>query len=181
MRHTVFLGMGSNVGDSLGYISQAIKGVADFALTTVDTVSNVYQTEPVGVAAQNDFLNVAVGVGTELEFTELYTKIKQLEQTIGRKASIRWGPREIDIDLLLFDDLIVSTDHLTVPHRELDHRKFVLQPLSEIASNFVHPVFKKTISMLNKECGDTHAVRYSEEHSTQLQSIIHDSIADPAC
>jgi len=140
----------------------------------------VYQTEPVGDVRQNDFINLAVAVKTGLEYTMFHKKIKALEQTIGRKETVRWGPREIDIDLLLFDDIVVSTDSVKIPHREMINRKFVLQPLADIAPSVIHPVTRKSIAEMNAEVTDEHAVTCSEQFTTQLLSMINDSITDPS-
>ncbi len=179
MRHCVYLGLGSNVGDRIEFIAAAIRGIADFETTVVDAVSNVYQTEPVGTVQQNDFLNLAVSVQTDLSYQQFHQKMKWLEQEIGRTDSERWGPREIDIDLLLFDSLIVNTDIVRIPHGELIQRKFVLRPLSEIAPNKVHPILHKTIEELHNETTDSHSVMYSELHTSQLFALINDSITNP--
>ncbi|MDD8017144.1 MAG: 2-amino-4-hydroxy-6-hydroxymethyldihydropteridine diphosphokinase [Bacteroidota bacterium] len=179
MKHTVYLGLGSNVGNSVAYLADAIRSIARFEQTSVETVSEVYETEPVGDVAQNDFLNLAMCVHTGIDFQLFHKKIKALEQTIGRKETVRWGPREIDIDLLLFDDLVVDSDTLKIPHREVHQRKFVLQPLSEIAPDVIHPVLKKTITELNNESTDMHGIHYSELYTTQLFALINDSITDP--
>ncbi len=179
MRHLVYLGLGSNVGNSVEFIAEAIRGISRFDGTSVESISPVYQTEPVGGVAQNDFLNLAVCVKTEFEYQLFHKKIKELEQIIGRKETVRWGPREIDIDLLLFDNLIVETETLKIPHREVQNRKFVLQPLADIASNVVHPVFKKTIGEMNSECTDTHGIMFSDQFTSQLLLLINDSITNP--
>ena len=179
MKHSVYLGLGSNVGDRVEFLAAAIRGVADFDATVVDAVSNVYQTEPVGDVVQNEFLNLAVSVQTDLSYQQFHQKMKWLEQEIGRTESERWGPREIDIDLLLFDSVIVNTDDLQIPHREIIQRKFVLQPLSEIAPNKVHPIAHKTIEELHNETTDSHGVTYSEGHTSQLFALINDSITNP--
>jgi dihydroneopterin aldolase/2-amino-4-hydroxy-6-hydroxymethyldihydropteridine diphosphokinase len=179
MKHSVYLGLGSNVGESIGFIAAAIRGIADFEATVVDAVSTVYQTEPVGNVQQNDFLNMAVSVQTDLTVQQFHQKLKWLEKEIGRTESERWGPREIDIDLLFFDAMIITTDDLQIPHREIIQRKFVLQPLSEIAPNKVHPVLRKTIEELNNKTTDRHGVSYSEAHTSQLFALINDSITNP--
>ncbi len=179
MKHSVYLGLGSNVGDRIEFLAVAIRGIADFETTVVDAVSNVYQTEPVGNVQQNDFLNLAVSVHTDLSYQAFHQKMKWLENEIGRTESERWGPREIDIDLLMFDALIINTDVIRIPHGELIERKFVLQPLSEIAPNKVHPVVRKTIEELNNETTDSHGVTYSELHTSQLFALINDSITNP--
>ncbi|MDP1675855.1 MAG: 2-amino-4-hydroxy-6-hydroxymethyldihydropteridine diphosphokinase [Bacteroidota bacterium] len=179
MKHSVYLGLGSNLGDRIEFLAAAIRGIADFEMTVVDAVSNVYQTEPVGDVLQNEFLNLAISVQTDLSHQQFHQKMKWLEKEIGRTESERWGPREIDIDLLLFDSLIVNTDDLRIPHGEIVQRKFVLQPLSEIAPNKLHPIEQKTIEELHNETTDSHGVTYSELHTSQLFALINDSITNP--
>jgi 2-amino-4-hydroxy-6-hydroxymethyldihydropteridine diphosphokinase len=179
MKHFVYLGLGSNVGDRIEYLAAAIRGIADFEMTVVDAVSKVYQTEPVGDVRQNDFLNLAISIRTDLSYYDFHQKMKWLEKEIGRTESERWGPREIDIDLLIFDSLEINTESITIPHREIVNRKFVLQPLCEIAPNRVHPVLQKTIDELYSEMNDSHSVTYSEIHTSQLFALINDSITNP--
>ena len=179
MKHSVYLGLGSNVGDRIEFLAAAIRGISDFESTVVDSVSNVYKTEPVGNIKQNDFLNLAVSVQTDLSYQQFHQKMKWLEQKIGRTDSERWGSREIDIDLLLFDSLIINTSDLRIPHGEIIRRKFVLQPLSEIAPNKLHPIEHKTIEELHNETTDSHSVIYSELHTSQLFALINDSITNP--
>ena len=179
MKHSVYLGLGSNVGDRMEYLAAAIRGIADFDMTVVDDVSNVYKTEPVGDVPQNDFLNLCISVKTDLNHFAFHRRMKDLEQMIGRTESVRWGPREIDIDLLFFDAIVVNTSVLTIPHKEIINRKFVLQPLSEIAPLFVHPAYKKSLSELNNEAVDDHAIEYSEQFTTQLHTLTNDSITNP--
>lgn len=177
--HTVILGLGSNIGDRIEFIAAAIRAVADFERTVVDDVSGVYHTEPVGDVRQEYFLNLCVSVKTDLDPEEFHRKVKALERQIGRKRSERWGPREIDIDILLFDALIILTEQLTVPHREMVNRRFVLQPMAEIAPMMLHPVEKKSSRQMLEECTDAHTIEYSENFTSQLLALINDSIAHP--
>jgi len=179
MKHTVYLGLGSNVGHRIEFLAAAIRGLADFDMTVVDGVSNVYETEPVGDVPQQDFLNLAVSVRTDLDQKEFHRRMKWLEKEIGRTESERWGPREIDIDLLMFDNMVIDTDTVRIPHIELAKRKFVLQPLADIAPMAVHPVLHRTIEALNNETTDNHGVVHSELHTSQLFALINDSITNP--
>ncbi|MFA6468319.1 MAG: 2-amino-4-hydroxy-6-hydroxymethyldihydropteridine diphosphokinase [Bacteroidota bacterium] len=179
MKHAIYLGLGSNVGDKVEFLAAAIRGIADFDMTVVDAVSDIYQTEPVGTVVQDDFLNLAVSVRTDLTVEEFHAKMKWLEQEIGRKESERWGPREIDIDLLFFDAVIMETEKLRIPHRELVNRKFVLQPLADIAPMMIHPEEHKSIEELNNETTDCHRVVRSDMHTATLFALINDSITNP--
>lgn len=179
MKHTVYLGLGSNVGNRLEYLAAAIRSIPDIALTVVDEVSNVYETEPVGTVQQKEFLNIAVSVRTDLDADQFYEKIKWLERQIGRTESTRWGPREIDIDILLYDAAIISSETLEIPHVELEKRRFVLEPLSEIAPNVMHPTAQKTIEEILRTTNDRHTVSLSKEYTSQLEIMINDSITNP--
>jgi dihydroneopterin aldolase/2-amino-4-hydroxy-6-hydroxymethyldihydropteridine diphosphokinase len=177
--HSVLLGLGSNIGDRIEFIAAAVRAIADFDRTVVDDVSGVYHTEPVGEVQQDYFLNLCISVKTDLDPEEFHLKVKELERQIGRKKSERWGPREIDIDILLFDAMIIRTEQLTVPHREIVNRRFVLHPMAEIAPMMQHPVEKKSSRQMLEECTDTHSIEYSEKFTSQLLMLINDSIAHP--
>ncbi len=179
MNHTVYLGLGSNVGGRIEFLAAAVRGIAQFERTAVEAVSNVYETEPVGNVPQKDFLNLALSVRTGLPYDEFHARTKKLEKTIGRRVTERWGPREIDIDLLMYDALIVATEEITIPHAEMAKRKFVLLPLADIAKDAVHPVLRRTIGTLCAELSDHHGVVFSPEYTTQLSVSINDSITNP--
>ncbi|MBI2428971.1 MAG: 2-amino-4-hydroxy-6-hydroxymethyldihydropteridine diphosphokinase [Ignavibacteriales bacterium] len=179
MKHTVYLGLGSNVGDRIEFLATAIRGIADFPLTVVDDVSDVYSTEPVGEVQQGDFLNVCVSVRTDAEYREFHSMIKELERVIGRTESVRWGPREIDVDLLFFDHVVIHTEELTIPHKEIVNRRFVLQPLADIAPMYIHPQSGKTISELLAAANDAHGIERSGHFTSQLLMLINDSITNP--
>ena len=125
--------------------------------------SSVYETEPVGIKSQNSFLNAALWIQTSLGVKDFHAHTKAIEQHVGRQESVRWGPREIDIDILMFADLILNEPHLEVPHRDMTERKFVLQPLAEIAPAVVHPVSRLSIRELLDQCTDQSAVDRSEQ------------------
>lgn len=155
----VYLGFGSNKGDRLTLLKSAISGIAKIQKTRVDAVSSVYETEPVGKKDQGEFLNAVAEIDTALSPKELLRELKRIEQELGRRDRIRWGPREIDIDILYYDDLVMNEESLQIPHGELSNRRFVLIPLSEIAREFVDPVRKLSIVELLKFCPDTSSVR----------------------
>lgn len=180
MTQRVFLGLGSNIGDKVTFLAMAIRRIGELENTSVEEVSHVYKTEPVGDIRQDYFLNVCISVKTEMDPEQFHRNIKFLEKSIGRMESQRWGPREIDIDILLFGSLVISNNAVTIPHREIVNRKFVLQPLSDIAPLLEHPVEKKSILQLNRECSDPHAVEYSEIFSSQLTLLIHDPTSNQA-
>src|SRR3989304_3857251 len=160
--HTVYLGLGSNMGDRLSFLSKAVKELGALPGLTVQRVSSVYETEPVGFKDQEDFLNLVVELQTSLEPGKLFERTKQIEKALGRHDSVRWRPREIDIDILLYDQLIVRRERLFIPHREMLNRKFVLVPLAEIAGSMIHPIEKMEVQMLLRRCKDSSRVTRTE-------------------
>jgi len=154
----VFLGLGSNIGNRLWYLKRAIEAICKIEQAKAVGISSVYETEPVGYKEQNKFLNLVIELDTQIEPIELLVILQQIEYALGRCKRERWGPREIDIDILLYGEMIVRTSSLTIPHPELEHRRFVLIPLSEIAPGAIHPVHKKTIAELLQQCPDSSGV-----------------------
>jgi 2-amino-4-hydroxy-6-hydroxymethyldihydropteridine diphosphokinase len=153
----VYLSLGSNVGDRAANLNMAISRLG--ALGEVAAVSSFYETEPVEFAAQPWFLNCAVKLDTEKMPKQLLTGILDLEQEMGRRRQQKKGPRNIDIDILLFGSSIIEAKGLTIPHPALHQRRFVLEPLAEIAPEVRHPAFKRTIRELRDALPAGPAVR----------------------
>jgi 2-amino-4-hydroxy-6-hydroxymethyldihydropteridine diphosphokinase len=143
VEETVYLSLGSNVGDRTGNLRSAIERLAK--LGEVVAVSSFYETEPVEFTAQPWFLNCAVALHTELMPRLFLSKALAIEQEMGRRRSQPKGPRTIDIDILLFGNSAIHTPQLDVPHLAMHERRFVLEPLAEIAPDLRHPVFKRTV------------------------------------
>jgi 2-amino-4-hydroxy-6-hydroxymethyldihydropteridine diphosphokinase len=155
----IYLGLGSNRGDRLAFLKSALAAIAKLDRTFVDAVSSVYETEPVGKKDQGEFFNAVAEIESTLSPQDLLREVKKIEQDLGRKDRIRWGPREIDIDILYYDDLVLNDESLQIPHGEVLNRRFALIPLNEIAPGFVDPVRKLSIGDLLKFCPDTCTVR----------------------
>jgi 2-amino-4-hydroxy-6-hydroxymethyldihydropteridine diphosphokinase len=146
VRKLVYLSLGSNLGDRQANLHHALSRLA--TLGKIQALSSLYETQPVEFAAQPWFLNCAVALETEKMPQQLLSAVLQIEQEMGRRREHRKGPRTIDIDILLFGSSVVDTKTLTIPHPALHERRFVLEPLAEIAPEQRHPVFKRTIREL---------------------------------
>ena len=161
MKHTIFLGLGSNLGDREANLITAIDALPPEV--EVQTQSPVYQTVPWGYTEQDDFLNQVIEAKTDLSPEELLKYLKSIEDDIGRTATLHWGPREIDIDILFYDDLVMESEDLTIPHPSVHERAFMLVPLADIAADFQHPALGRTITQLASEVDTTGVEPYIEE------------------
>jgi 2-amino-4-hydroxy-6-hydroxymethyldihydropteridine diphosphokinase len=157
MRKRVYLSLGSNVGDREGNLRAAVELLQ--TIGTVSALSSLYETEPVEFTAQPWFLNCAALLETEKMPRQLLKALLDVERDMGRRRVQNKGPRTIDIDILLFGGSVVKTKGLTIPHPALHQRRFVLEPLTEIAPDVRHPVLKKTIRELRDELPPGQAVR----------------------
>ncbi len=164
--HLVYIGFGSNIGDRLAHIQNAIHALAETEGITLQKISSIYQTDPVGYETQARFLNGVAAIRTDLPPLSLLRTLKDIEVVVGRQHRIRWGPREIDLDILIYGDLCLQTEKLVIPHPEMHLRRFVLVPLVEIAPDVVHPVFQETVQTLLGRLEDDKSV--SESGSIEL-------------
>ena len=149
----VYLGLGSNLGDKKANLERAINALADHSQVRVLKVSSFYETAPVGYEAQPDFINAVAEVETTLKPEELLDLALNIEISMGRERTIRWGPRVIDIDILLYDDRCIDEDRLSVPHPRMFERKFVMEPLAEVAPDLKLPnglTARETVEMIDR-------------------------------
>ena len=160
--HLAYIGFGSNIGDRLAHIQNAIHTLSQTEGITLKEISSIYKTDPVGYEAQAQFLNGVAAIQTSLSPLSLLHTLKDIETAIGRQHRIRWGPREIDLDILIYGDLCLRTEKLILPHSEMHLRSFVLVPLAEIAPNLVHPVFQETIQTILNRLEDSKSVLKKE-------------------
>ncbi|ASS76972.1 2-amino-4-hydroxy-6-hydroxymethyldihydropteridine diphosphokinase [Tumebacillus algifaecis] len=144
--HTAYLSLGSNLGDREQTLREAILRLDRHPDIRVTQISSVYETAPVGMIAQPDFLNLALEIKTSLDAKKLLEITSSTELDMGRQRDMKWGPRTLDIDILLMDKQVMDTAELILPHPRMGERAFVLLPLAEIAGAKVHPVTQQTVS-----------------------------------
>jgi 2-amino-4-hydroxy-6-hydroxymethyldihydropteridine diphosphokinase len=159
--HLIYLGMGTNRGDRLANLAATIEALPP--QVQVVRQSPVYQTPPWGYTDQPDFLNLVVEAQTALPPKELIAYLKDLELKVGRTASFRWGPREIDIDILFYNQLVYAEDGLEIPHPRLHDRAFVLVPLADLTPELIHPKLNSSVSELLSEIDSSGITRYQPE------------------
>lgn len=146
--HTVYLGVGSNIGDKEGYLNFAIQQLKQLPDIQVKKVSEYRNTKPYGGVEQDEFLNSCIEIKTLQTPEELLITLHTIELEAGRERIIHWGPRTLDLDILLYDDLVMNTESLTIPHKEMHKREFVLEPMAEIAPYIEHPVYHCSMKQL---------------------------------
>jgi 2-amino-4-hydroxy-6-hydroxymethyldihydropteridine diphosphokinase len=161
MSNLAYLSLGSNVGDRERHLREAIRRLE--TVGRVGRVSSFYETEPVEVTDQAWFLNCAVALETVKTPEQLLTALLEIEREMGRRRTQSKGPRTIDIDILLFGDIVIDTPGLTVPHPAMQQRRFVLEPLAEIAPEVRHPLLKKTVRELLDALAAGQAVRRTHQ------------------
>jgi 2-amino-4-hydroxy-6-hydroxymethyldihydropteridine diphosphokinase len=156
--HSVILLTGGNLGDRVTRLARARKEIED-KIGPVGEASALYETAAWGNTGQPSFLNQVLRVGTRLSPGQVLAEVLGIETAMGRMRAEKWGPREIDIDILFYDTQVVNTENLTIPHPEIPNRRFVLEPLAEIAPRLVHPVLGVDMETLLERTGDTLPVR----------------------
>jgi 2-amino-4-hydroxy-6-hydroxymethyldihydropteridine diphosphokinase len=162
MKKITFLLLGSNLGDRKKNLSTA-RNAIEISVGDVLKASSIYETGAWGKTNQPDFLNQALKVQTALSPEDLLAEILKIELTMGRRREVHWGERTIDIDILLYETAIISLPSLTIPHPQLQNRRFALEPLAEIGGAEIHPVLGLTIQQILEKCSDVLEVHRIKE------------------
>jgi 2-amino-4-hydroxy-6-hydroxymethyldihydropteridine diphosphokinase len=146
-----YLGLGSNLGNRAAQIDAAVIKLKDLNNMEILNISSKLETKPVGYAEQPDFVNCVLEVETDLKPDILLKEILRIEKEMGRKRTFKYGPRNIDIDILFYGEEVISSPNLVIPHKELHNRKFVLDSLMELSPDLVHPLLGKTIREIQED------------------------------
>ncbi len=158
MGHIVYIGIGSNIGDKIHQCEKAVLQILKIDRHKLLAKSSFYKTKPIGYTNQDCFVNGVIKIETDLEPIDLLRALKDIESYLGRRETFQWGPREIDLDILFFDDQEIHWGELQIPHPRLHERQFVLIPIVEIDRNFLHPILKKTLGELLENLRDDQGV-----------------------
>jgi len=153
----VYLQLGSNIGDREQQLEFAISEIKE-KVGDITNFSKVYESSPWRVDGQSNYLNQVIGVKTEIDAESILSVVLEVENNLGRKRIEKWGERLIDIDIIFYNNEIIETAELCIPHKHMHERKFVLTPLNEIASDYLHPKYNKTVADLLAECNDAESV-----------------------
>ncbi|MCL6585023.1 MAG: 2-amino-4-hydroxy-6-hydroxymethyldihydropteridine diphosphokinase [Anoxybacillus sp.] len=159
MKNDAYIALGSNIGDRLSYLHEAVKKLAAHEQISVIDTSSIYETAPVGYVQQDHFLNMVIHVRTSLSPFALLEATQIIEQELGRKREIRWGPRTLDLDILLYNHENIETERLTIPHPRMAERAFVLVPLFELDMDIYIPTVRRCVASLIEELSDKEGVR----------------------
>ncbi len=168
MGHIVYIGIGSNVGNKAHQCEQAVSEILKVDHHKLLAKSSLFRTKPMGYTDQDWFVNGVIKIETGLEPVELLRALKAIETQLGRTETFRYGPRAIDLDILIFDDKEIKTEEVQIPHPLLHERQFVLIPLAEIDRNLIHPVLKKTVRELLENFEEDQGVEKLKSLPTSL-------------
>ena len=171
-QETIYLGLGSNIGDKVANCLLALEAISASDHNHLHTVSSLYKTEPIGYTEQDWFINCAAEVSTTLPPRTFHSFVQGIEKRMGRKKTVPMGPRIIDIDILFYGNEILDEEDLIIPHPRLHERGFVLVPLAELVPDLLHPVLKKTIRDLLKQSGQKGVELYAAPPATPAKRPI---------
>lgn len=162
-----FIGLGSNLGEKVENCNDALEYISAFCEVT--SMSSLYESEPAGYTEQPKFINAVIKIDTELSPHNLLNSLKLIEKKMGRERTFRWGPRIIDLDILFYNDLIIESENLVIPHEELQKRRFVLEPILEIESDLIHPKYRISVrELLNNLQDSSEIVKVGEFFTERL-------------
>ncbi|MGG3926996.1 2-amino-4-hydroxy-6-hydroxymethyldihydropteridine diphosphokinase [Metabacillus fastidiosus] len=159
MKFEAYLALGSNMGDRETYLMSAIKELQGHKEISVENISSIYETDPIGYTDQDQFLNMVIQIKTDLTAFDLLNVTQQIENKLGRKREVKWGPRTLDLDILLYNNENIEAEHLIVPHPRMLERSFVLIPLKELNPNINIPKNETSISVIIDQLLDKEGVR----------------------
>lgn len=169
-QQSIYLGLGSNMGDRVRYLREAVARIG--ALVNITKISNLYVAAPLGYVRDDAFINAVLNGTTTLTPMELLKEMQEIERAMGRQPGVSYGPRPIDIDILFYGMTQIETISLTVPHPRMAQRAFVLKPLAEIAPTLMHPVLYYTITELLQDADDVEQVQlYAPSDQANSQRI----------
>ena len=143
----VYIGLGSNKGERKEFLQHALTEIENNSGLSILDISSIYETKPYGVTEQPNYLNAVLLIETEYSLLEIYHKVKKIEKIVGRIESKRWGPREIDLDIILYDSMIYRDELIEIPHKEYSKRDFVLVPLLEISPDIIDPITNESVKI----------------------------------
>lgn len=146
MKNKIYLALGSNKGDKISFILKAIEELLKYEEIYITKYSSIYYTKPYGYTEQENFINMVVEIVSNFDVLTFHGITKNIEEKLGREKTFRWGPREIDLDILLFNDLILREENIIIPHKEICNRDFFLVPLIELNDKLIHPESKILLS-----------------------------------
>ena len=157
--NTAYIALGSNIGDRASFLKFGLKSLEDDVKISIISYSSIYETSPVGYVEQADFLNMVVEIKTSYDPLHLLDCTQEIQKEAGRNTEIRWGPRTLDLDILLYNKENIEMEHLIIPHPRMHERSFVIVPLKEINPSLYFPAMEKSIEQVYEELSDKEGVR----------------------